>query len=321
MNEKIRSFCKLYLGYAAIAAFCLMYVLTSFIELEPTGKTIPMILADGLMAFAFGVGIASLFKAQGIGTGAREPEVIASVKGHETMVEDVVEADGMEALAGWCDEQNRRNYRMQRAKILSKAGLTYHECFTDEGVALSYEAKVIRVREILTLGLSLWIRRRRVERKKGRAYRRAVALRLTEISMGELMGEGARADDPFWMGRGVAEYKRQTTASDVMSKIVTSAVLGYYGVKLISDFSWAALIWILVQVIFFVVLGTLKYNGAISYMTEEYRERRIKKTQHLKKFWKEFTNTRGTGAEAPVPGKDAVYEQQEGIVEVSASER
>ena len=135
------------------------------------------------------------------------------------------------------------------------------------------------------------------------------------------MGEGARADDPFWMGRGVAEYKRQTTASDVMSKIVTSAVLGYYGVKLISDFSWAALIWILVQVIFFVVLGTLKYNGAISYMTEEYRERRIKKTQHLKKFWKEFTNTRGTGAEAPVPGKDAVYEQQEGIVEVSASER
>lgn len=287
MSEKIRAFCKLYLGYAAIIAFCVMYVLTAFIDLEPTGKTIPMILVDGIMAFAFGVGIASLFKTQGILAGAREPEVTKVIEEHEQMVEAVVEADGMEMLAGWCAEQNQRNYRTQRAKILSKAGLTYVECFTFGGMALPCEVEIVSFKDIKRLGIALWLRRKRAAFVKRNAYHRAVSLRLTEISMGELMGEGARSEDPYWMGRGISEYKRQTTMSDVMSKIISSVVLGYYGVRLISDFSWAGLIWVIVQVIFFVVLGTLKYSAAASYMTEEYRERRVKKTQLLKKFWNE----------------------------------
>ncbi|MBE6585070.1 MAG: hypothetical protein E7645_00925 [Ruminococcaceae bacterium] len=305
MSEKIRVFCKLYLGYAAIAAFCLMYVLTAFIDLEPTGRTVPMILADGLMAFAFGVGIASLFKTQGLATGAREPEVINAVKEHEALVEEIVEADGMESLADWCAEQNMKNYRTQRAKILSKAGMTYAECFTYGGTALPCEVMVVPVKDIKRLGLILWIRRCREARRKRIAYYRAVGLKLTELSIGELMGEGSRSDDPYWMGRGVAEYHRQTTVSDVLGKIISSVVLGYYGVKMVTDFSLAGLLWIVIQVIFFVVLGTLKYSGAFSYMTTEYRERRIKKTRHLKKYQSEHEKALEEGEDA---GKEKKHE-------------
>ncbi|MBO5110535.1 MAG: hypothetical protein IJW90_02045 [Clostridia bacterium] len=283
VNEKIRVFCKLYLGYAAIAAFCIMYVMTSFVELTPTGKSVPMILADGLMAFAFGMGIASMFKTQGILTGKREPEVIAASEEHGRVVEAIVEADDLEELGAWCDRENKKNYRVQRSMILSRAGMVYHECFTDEGAVKAYEplplieGKDIRSRLIR-------FRQKRVEKMRFKAYIKAVTLRLTELSPGELMSEGGRADDPFYMGRGVGEYRKQTAASDAMGKVVTSVVLGYYGVTLVAGFSPSALIWIIVQVIFFSVMGVLKYNGAFSYVTEEYRERRIKKTRYLKKF-------------------------------------
>lgn len=293
MNEKIRIFCKLYLGYAAIAAFCIMYIMTSFIELEPTGKTVPMIIADGLMAFAFGMGIASMFKTQGLLAGRREEEVIQAAERHSEVAEMIVEDDEMEDLTAWCAKENGKNYRVQRSMILSRAGMTYRECFTDDGAAKAYEPLPLAEGDDIRSRL-IRIRQRRMEKVRFKAYVKAIGLRLTELSAGELMSEGGRSDDPFYMGRGVGEYRKQTTASDAVSKVVTSVVLGYYGVKLIAGFSWASLIWIIVQVIFFSVMGVLKYSGAFSYMTEEYRERRIKKTRYLKKFKNENERRRGT---------------------------
>lgn len=303
MNEKIRSFCKLYLGYAAIGAFCLMYVLMSFIELEPTGKTIPAILADGLMAFAFGMGIASMFKNKGLAAGAQEPCVIAAVKEHEQMAESIVEQDEMEELSSWCEDMNAKNYRMQRSKILSRAGMTYHECFTEEGAVLPYTP----LRKTEGAGLRQRIRRWWLEERRIAAYNKAVGLRLTELSMGELMSEGAGTSDPYYMERGKKKYKAQTAAADAVSKTVTAVALGYYGAKLIAGFSAEALIWTVVQMIFFLVMGSFKYTDAVAYMVEEYKERRTKKAQYLKKFMKE--RARGMGAEAPVLGKDKSYEQ------------
>lgn len=303
MNEKIRSFCKQYLGYAAIVAFCLMYVLTAFIELEPTGKTVPMILADGFMAFAFGMGIAAMFRNRGLSEGAREPRVVTAVKEHEQIAADIVERDEMEDLTKWCEVMNAKNYKRQRTKILCRAGLTYHECFTEEGTVLPYKP----LDEVEGAGPVQKLRHKRLEAMRLHAYNKAVKLKLTELSPEELTSEGTDIGDPYYMERGKKKYKVQSATADAVNKTATAIALGYYGVKLITSFSLETLIWTVVQVIFFLAMGSFKYTDAVSYMTEEYSERRTKKTHFLKQFRKE----KERGAGASLLGKDEAYEQEE----------
>lgn len=288
LGDKIKIFMTRYVGFAAVALICAIYVWSEFLNIEETGKTVHAIIFDGAAAFAAGISIQVMCSTLGIFWGRSDPGVSAAEKEHEQTVKEVSDANGMDALNDWCREENDRNKRFQRTRILADVGLSYGQCFAENGIPLEYDAAMPKWIEIKTRGLRMWAVYRRIARERMKAFRKAVFLRLSELSAGELTGEGRRGSDPFYMGRGVGEYQKQTTAKSMVSKVITSAVLGYYSFDMLVDFSWMVMLGRLAQVLLFLVFGIFSFTGAVSYMTGEFRERLRAKVGHLQRFLKKL---------------------------------
>ena len=284
IGDKIKIFMTRYVGFAAVALICAIYVWGEFLNFEETGMTVHAIIFDGATAFAAGISIQVMCSTLGIFWGRSDPGVSAAEKDHEQAVNEVSDANGMDALNDWCREENDRNKRFQRTRILADVGLSYGQCFDESGTPLEYDAAMPKWIEIKTRGLRMWAVYRRIARERMKAFRKAVFLRLSELSAGELTGEGRRGSDPFYMGRGVGEYQKQTTAKSMVSKVITSLVFGYYSMDMLMDFSWTVMLGRLAQVLLFLVFGIFSFTGAVSYMTGEFRERLRAKVGHLQRF-------------------------------------
>ena len=115
-------------------------------------------------------------------------------------------------------------------------------------------------------------------------YLQAVKLKLTPISAGDLTSENGKKDDPFYFGRTKEQYERQSNIMEIISKIGTACIFGYYGVKLLEDFSYADMIWKTLQVAMFLIMGIIKMYQSRMFITDEFRSRIIKKIDNLQKF-------------------------------------
>ena len=109
-------------------------------------------------------------------------------------------------------------------------------------------------------------------------------MKLTPLSAGELTSEGTRATDPYNFGRTKEQYHRQVSLRDVVSKIGTALIFGYYSASLIENFSYAALIWNVLQVAIFILVGIIRMNSSEMFITDEYRGRIVKKINILEMF-------------------------------------
>lgn len=279
MGEKVRSFLRLYLPYATVALICLLYILTSVINIEAGQKPVHQIISEGALAFLFGINLTMILSAMGLSSGEREECVQKARRRHEGEVELV--APHMEELDDWCAEQNRRNYKIQRTKLLSKVGLPYAQCFDPDGVAIPY---LPDVRYEKGESIFRYLRRRRLERKRRIVHARCVDLHLKEISSGELTSEGGNPNDPYNLGRSKATYLNQETAKGVVSKIVVAVISGYYGATLVDKFLWGRFIWIVLQAGMFLAIAVVKMHASHEYMITEFRARLEKKALLLVKF-------------------------------------
>jgi len=286
IGDKVKVFMFRYVGFLSVALICAIYVWSSFLNIEETGKTAHAILFDGFTAFAAGISIQVMCANLGILWGRSDPGVAAAEREHETAVREVSEIDGMDLLNDWCRGQNEKNKRFQRTRILADVGLSYGQCFDEGGIPLDYTVSAPKLCEIKTRGLRMWRVYKRIAKARTRAFNKAVFLKLSELSAGELTGEGRRGSDPFYLGRGVAEYQKQTTARSMVSKIITSVVFGYYSMDMLVDFSLPVLLGRLAQMLLFLVFGIFSFTGAVSYMTGEFRERLRAKVGHLRRFLK-----------------------------------
>ena len=61
-------------------------------------------------------------------------------------------------------------------------------------------------------------------------------------------------------------------------------LFGYYGVELLENFSWGALIFKLFQVALFLLIGVTRMLRTYFFMTDEYRARIVKKIDLLQMF-------------------------------------
>ena len=279
MEEKIRSFIRKYIPYATVFLICMAYILTSIVNIEAGKKPVHQIISEGVLAFFFGVNLTVILSAMGLSSGEQEECVKNARKRHEGEVERV--APYIEELDEWCGEQNRRNYKVQRAKLLSKVGLAYAQCFGEDAVAIPYEPDVGHRKGEPILR---YLRRRRLERKRRRVYDKCVDLQLKEISSGELTSEGGNPNDPYNLGRSKTVYMNQETAKGMISKVAVAIVSGYYGATLVDRFEWGRFIWIVLQVALFLGIAVFKMYMSKEYMVGEFRARLEKKALLLVKF-------------------------------------
>ncbi len=273
MNDKVKDFLKQSMGYFIVAFVCIIYMLTSYLTIDKTGKTPSQIIADGAVAFFLGFFINIMLGLQGMMIGDRDDRVRMTAAEHEKAVLRI--SPYIDKLDEWCDLENNKNYKIQRTKILARVGLKYEDCFDKDGVAIEWKPdekklknKFLRIDEL----------------KKLKAYKTAVNLKLTELSAGELTSEGGKQDDPYYFGRTKPQYETQSGLKDLISKIGTALIFGYYGVRLVEGFSYAKLIWMGLQVATFLITGLIKLYKDYNYVTGEYRGRMLKKTDNLLKF-------------------------------------
>lgn len=272
MNEKIKDFVKQNIGYFIVAFVCIIYILTSYLTIDKTGKSIERIIADGSIALFLGLFINTMLGLQGMMLGDRDERVRVTAEEHCGIVLRI--SPYIDRLDEWCRLENAKNYILQRTKILARAGLKYDDCFDKDGVAKSWEPDKERLK-----GLT-----RKSERKKVKAYKEAVNLKLTALSAGDLTGEGGRDEDPYYFGRTKTQYETQTGIKELVSKLGTAVIFGYYGVKLVEEFSYANLIWMGLQVATFLITGVIKLYKDYNYVINEFRGRIVKKTDNLQKF-------------------------------------
>lgn len=283
-GDKIRVFLMRYVGFAGVAVVCVVYIWSAFVDLEETGKTVRAILLDGSAAFVGGICMQNLFLTLARIHGHREPQVMKAEEAHAAAVTEVMEAGSMEELSDWCREENVKNKKNQRIRILADAGLSYEQCFNEDGTPKDFAPCFSPIREIPARGLRTWLLSRRIAGKQANAFRKAVFIRLTELSAGVLTGGGKRGNDPFYMGRDEGEYHKQKTITGAVSKLGTGIVFGYYCMDVLVNFSLSVLLGRLGETLWLLALGVLTFIGAMMYMTGEFRERLVAMTTHLRRF-------------------------------------
>lgn len=267
-GERTKRFLMRNIAYFVVAIVAVVYVATSFINIDKSGKSITQILADGCIVLLLGVFSDRLFELQGLQNGESDERVIRTILLHEQTVNKVV--SDIDELDDWCDAENKKNYKLQRQKILARAGLKYDDCFDEDGVS-----KPLVLKETAS---------KAEKRKQKRAYTHAVRLKLTYLNAGDLTSDGGKKQDPFYFGKTKVQYGFRSNLKDIFSKVVTVILFGYFGVSLLENFNYADLIWKCMQIAMFILMGVVKLIQAYMFMTGEFRARIIKKIDILQKF-------------------------------------
>nr|DAL67678.1 MAG TPA: hypothetical protein [Caudoviricetes sp.] len=273
MGEKVKDFFKKNFGYVVVGLVSAIYIATSVITMGKTGKTFGEIMADGAIVLFLGVFINRVFDLQGMMNGDREERVQETIRLHGEAVVRV--SPYLDRLDKWCEEKNREALKMQRTKILASEGLRYDDYFDDKGGVKPYVVDKEKLKDKYLRGDEI---------KRLRCFRRALRLKLTPLTASGLTSEGGKKQDPYYLGRTKTQYERETTISDVVTKIIIACLFGYYGAELVQDFSYADLIWKVLQIGIFFIAGVIKMYQSYMFVVDEYRGRIIKKIDNLQKF-------------------------------------
>ena len=269
--EKIKDAFRSNFGYIAVVIVSAAYIATSFLTITESGKSIPRIIADGLLAFIVGVLLNRMFEIQGIINGDADVRVQRSVDRHAEMVEEV--APHLDELDEWCEMKNSEALARARRTYLSHHGMRYKDYFTEDGIPIHYIPCECKTHK-----------EKREEKSRKRHFERAKDIKLTRLSAGILISDTGDPNDPYFLGRSKKEYGEQSARSDVASKTILAALFGYFGVSLLQDFSVAGLIWTILQLAVFLLMGAIKMEQSFMYVTDEYRSRITKKTDILQMF-------------------------------------
>lgn len=297
MSEKSKEILSNVVGYIVIFLTCALYVLTAILVLNPTGKTIGQIVADGLMAFGVGVSMDYMFRLQGVINGKKDSLVNNTMILYGKTVEKI--NPFINRLSNWCSIKNKNTLKEERTKILSRAGLRIDDYFEEDGVAKPFllepkfedyvkdencpnkKVEKTRIKNI---------KRRNKDIKKDFKYKKkcywlAVKLRLTELRQADLTSEGSKKSDPNNLGQTVNEYLTMDSAKSVVVKIFLSLAIGLYGIALIDDFSFIELLWRAFQVCLFTTFGIIKMMKTKMFIVNDYRGRIIRKIDYLEEFY------------------------------------
>ena len=271
--KKLKEILTQNLGYIAVGLISIIFMLTAFLEMGKTGKTIGEIITDGAVFFLLGCIINRMLDLQGLSEGERDERVVNTLKLHGETVDRI--APHIEELDDWCEEKNKAAIKMQRKKILACECLKYSDLFDEEGTAKPFPFSDKSVGNKLL---------KADEERKYRCYQKAVQLKLTPLSAGDLTSEGGRADDPNYLGRTKIQYETQTRGWDIIMRACSAVVFGYYTVDLIENFSYATIIWRALQLALLLLMGAIRRQMSYNFMTDEYRARIIKKIDNMQKF-------------------------------------
>lgn len=291
MSEKLKEWMRNSLGYASAAILAVAYVASALFRMNETGKSIEVIVADGLAYLLVGYALEQLLSLQGMINGERDPRVQATAALHAKTIESI--GSWMDRLDDWCVFKTREALRTLRERVLMRCGMSYSHYFDDEGNALGYRA-IEMPRELLPVKGERGQQRRRrkrnrrafekEEKRRYRAYRDALRVSVTPLVSGSLTGVNSGRDDPYDFGEGKTAHEARMMRKSVIWRIVTAALFGYYGIGLLEAFSYEELLFRVFQVSLGLAMAAVRQHQSFIFVTEEQRGMTVRKIDTLQMF-------------------------------------
>lgn len=256
--EKIRTFFKQNLLYFIIGLVCSVYLLYGLISVEKSGKSMAQVIADSAIIMIFGISLTQLFDIQGILLGERNEKVIATNELHAKEVDGI--NDKIDYLDEFCEEITEQTLKRIQIKHLNRAGVKYLD-FINRTYDIS-----------------------KLDREDIKHLRKAKRVHITPLMSSDLTSDDNREDDPLYLGRTKKQYMKWSTLKGALSKIIVAVIFGVYTARLIQDFQLSQLIWTALQIIIFLIFGVIKMMQSYFFITDELRNRKIRKIDWLAKF-------------------------------------
>ena len=249
----------------AIVFVGLVFVLRSVIEIDKTGRSVTEIIADSVMTLLFSFLVSRLLEAKGLAQGGKANEYLATMKEYSKIIEEIT--PHIDYLDEFCEEKNDFRLKKLKTKILREVGISYEKYISPNFDEMQYSE----------------------EKRKHITHANRAHLG-EELSVGFLTSEDGATSEEQGFGRTRAKYSFNSAKYDIISKVGICVAFSYFGVTMIMSFSWAVLIWYVIQFGLFLVLGAWKYISAYTFMTDEHRNRIIRKINYLYEFKNEIAN-------------------------------
>lgn len=270
-----------------------VYIGRGIITIDETGKTIAAILSDGLLFLAVGYIISLLFNFQGILNGYKTVDVTTEKTKHDNLV--TASEPYTSNMDDFCKNKNFENLKTVRTRILQRMGMAYADYFNEDSSAKDVVFDFDSIEKIDKIKTIRFGKNRGKEttkkvkdkyainklKEKRKQFKQAIKVELTQLTPDVLISESAKANDRFNLGQTIQGYLQKTSASGFIFQIIGAILFGYYVPGLIQDFSWAALIWTSLQVVWFLAMGFVKYYTSYFYMQNGYVGRIKKQNKYL----------------------------------------
>ena len=262
-------------GYYCVGLISLIYIAGSLILISKTGKSIYEIIGTGFISMVVGSLINGSLRSVGVRRGEENEKMIEAQKNHAEVLCQV--SPHLDKLEEFCDSENKAAVKKIRMKILAAVGLKYNDCFDENGVC----------KELL---LTQDRKNRRKNRKIRSAYRKAVNLKIKELTVDSLTFDDGSSDNPFDFGKSKREFSKSKNATDIITRVIMAIIFGYFGVTLVSEINFATIIWNALQIVMYITSGVVGMYSTYMWIVDDYRQGILKKIEYLNRFLAQARN-------------------------------
>ncbi|NCD07283.1 MAG: hypothetical protein EOL97_14315 [Spirochaetia bacterium] len=265
-SNKLGLFFRDNIFYIIICIVGIGYIFSGVSQIVKSGETIDAIISAGALTTILGFLISKLFGQSAIKSAYNDTDFINALNSQSKIIEEI---DGdIDKLDLYCERENELSMIRKRTRILKRVGIKLEQFNSNNYGNL-----------IMTK-----------QRKKAinKAY---------NIGYGYLTSDWLLADLDFEEEKNskqisIKKYIFKQDVMNMITKILTGVIGGYYVLEPFVNANWNIIIW---RVFFFTIMlifGYVRYIGDYNFITHDYRQMIITKTNYLIKFKKSLIDNK-----------------------------
>lgn len=243
--------------YILLALVCIIYPLSRLAKIVQTGQTPLEILASTALSFFFGLSIAVLWGEKGTENGLNSKVYLDTKDCYNDSVENIT--PNIEKIDKGCDYINDTDKKKKQTVILKRVGLSYEKFIKGEYDNIT----------------------KKQDKIKYNAIQKARKVKDIGINSIVLLSECESDIDGKQLSETIAQHKLKNITKKLITKIPTAIIFGLYTIKIIEDFSWMYVIWGLVEVLLYLLLGFINYLNEYNYIITKRRQQMILKIDYI----------------------------------------
>lgn len=260
------------IGFIAILVIVGIYIGWGLTKLVPNGKTVDEILSEAALSLTLGILIKNILKQQGIILGEQSSSFLDTVNMYSTTITKSVGIFNI--LPDFVEYKNKNAYKVVRSTILERSGLAYSDYFDNMGKYIGGDIVEPKRRFFRTSYKDM--------SREDIAIYKCLTLTLTMLTADELTSDVENnVIDPNAMGQTKKDWFQKGTLKQLIMAIFVALIFGYYGLTYAQNFDMGELIWKLIQVGSFMIMGFWQLLQGYQFIKGPYRNRMIKKANLL----------------------------------------